>query len=244
MTLEQYVAHYLSVPGVLWFALFSLAVTALMQIPTALSARKDSALFLERLEMYCEMIYSATAMLFFIGVYFLISYRYFDVPTEAYAVWNKYEDLILLAFLVFSIMIINLIDSVIVPLRTITGEHKASLRMMAMIYMLLIFAYIKFVYKDNNYDAIISYFILMVIGRFVYFDASFMEFVGHLKNLFRLLPVLIMALLTSGLMAWFGFATGYLLKKNGVVLSVGIAHLFVIFFISLLHHAVRILNKK
>lgn len=244
MTLDQYISHYFAIPNILWFALFSLVVTGLIQIPIWLSARKDGAVYFQRFEMYCEMIYSATAMLFFIGLYFLISYRYFDVPEDFYRAWNQYEDLILLIFLVFAIMMINLIDAVFVPLKTITGEHKGSLRMMAMIYMLLIFAYIKFIYQDNNYDAIISYFIIMVIGRFVYFDASFKEFVENLKRLGALLPILLLALLTSGAVAWFGFTTEYLLKKNGVVLSLGIAHVFVIFFISIIHSVMRIRNKK
>ncbi len=243
MTLEKYLDHYLAMPDVLYMAVVALVVLVVMHGIIIMACRGDKAKLLLNFEMYYEMLYSATAMLFFIGLYFLVTYRYFDVSESFYKMWNEYEDLLLLLAIVLSIVLINIIDTIIVPLRTITGEHKATLRILAMMYMLIIFAYIKFIYEDNNYDAIISYFIIMVIGRFVYFDASFKDFWNIIKGVWLTMPMLFLALATSGILAWYGFGSEYLLKKNGVVLSLGIAHLFVIIAISIAHHVERLTLK-
>ena len=100
--------------------------------------------------------------------------------------------------------------------------------------MLIIFAYIKFIYLDDNYDAILIYFITMVIGRFVYFDASFRDFCQSMKELIDQLPILLLVLLSTALLALYGFKSGYLLASNGVVVSMFLAHFFVIFEIFLI----------
>ena len=106
--------------------------------------------------------------------------------------------------------------------------------MAGMLYMLIIFAYIKFIYLDDNYDAILFYFITMIIGRFVYFDASFKDFCISMKELVSQLPILLLVLLSTALLALYGFKSGYLLISNGVVVSMFLAHFFVIFEIFLI----------
>lgn len=106
--------------------------------------------------------------------------------------------------------------------------------MAGMLYMLIIFAYIKFIYLDDNYDAILFYFITMIIGRFVYFDASFKDFCISMKELVSQLPILLLVLLSTALLALYGFKSGYLLTSNGVVVSMFLAHFFVILEIFLI----------
>ena len=106
--------------------------------------------------------------------------------------------------------------------------------MAGMLYMLIIFAYIKFIYLDDNYDVILIYFITMIIGRFVYFDASFKDFCNSMKELVDQLPILLLVLLSTALLALYGFKSGYLLTANGVVVSMFLAHFFVIFEIFLI----------
>ena len=178
-------------------------------------------------------------MLFFIGVYFLVDHKYFNVPSEFYEIWNKYDDFLLLLALFIAIFMINFVDTIVIPLKLLYRNEKATLRMMAMIYMLLIFAYIKFIYQNDNYDEIIVYFMIMVIGRFVYFDASFMDFLKSMKNLFLELPTLLLSLATTAIMAWYGFSTEYLLKSNGVVLSLWIAHIFLVMEICIIFALIK-----
>ena len=125
-------------------------------------------------------------------------------------------------------------DHFFIPLRIIEKEEKSTLRMAGMLYMLIIFAYIKFIYLDDNYDAILFYFITMIIGRFVYFDASFKDFCISMKELVSQFPILLLVLLSTALLALYGFKSGYLLTSNGVVVSMFLAHFFVILEIFLI----------
>jgi len=243
MTFQEYLEHYTKMPGLLWMILFTVALTAIVHLFIALYSKAKKGTFVGRCERYYEMIISSTSMLLFIGIYFLVDHKYFNVSNEFYAFWDKYDDFLLLLALMISIALMNILDWMFVPLRKIEKDEKASLRMMAMIYMLVIFAYIKVIYENDNYDAIIVYFLLMVIGRFTYFDATFKDFLKSMQLLFKQFPVLILALLTSAALAFYGFKTEYLLKSNGVVLSLCIAHFFVLVEISIVNLFIKRLDK-
>ena len=101
--------------------------------------------------------------------------------------------------------------------------------------MLFIFAYIKFIYKNDNYDSIIVYFLIMVVGRFIYFDASFKDFLETMKKAILQIPVMVIGLLYTAIMCYFGFKWGYLLKSNGVLVSTFFAHLYMIVAIFIIH---------
>ena len=243
MTFQEYLEHYTKMPDLLWMILFTVALTAVVHLIIALYSKCKKGSFVGRCERYYEMIISSTSMLLFIGLYFLAEYKYFHVSEEFYVIWDKYNDFLLLAALMISIALMNLLDWMFVPLRKIEKEEKASLRMMAMIYMLVIFAYIKVIYENDNYDAIIVYFLLMVIGRFTYFDATFKDFLHSMKLLFEQFPVLILALVTSGALAWYGFKSEYLLKSNGVVLSLCIAHIFVLIEVGIVNLFIKRMDR-
>lgn len=243
MTFQEYVEHYTQMPGLLFMILFTVALTAMIHFLIFIYSKNKRGSFVGRCERYYEMIISSTSMLLFIGLYFLVEHRYFNVSDEFYAIWNKYDDFLLLVALMISIALMNLLDWLFVPLKKIEKNEKASLRMMAMIYMLVIFAYIKVIYENDNYDAIIVYFLLMVIGRFTYFDATFKDFLTSMKLLFRQFPVLILALITSGALALYGFRSEYLLKSNGVVLSLCIAHFFVLIEIGIVNIFIKRINR-
>jgi len=239
MRFIDYVNHYIEMPGFAYMILVSVFILATIHIVLLLLTKAMGDDFGVVIEKYYEMIISSTSMLFFIGIYFLIEHRLFNISEEFYEIWNKYDDFLLLLALCLSIFFINFVDTLVIPLKLLYREEKATLRMMAMIYMLLIFAYIKFIYQNDNYDEIIVYFIIMVIGRFVYFDASFTDFLKSMKNLFLEMPTLLLSLATTAFIAWYGFSTEYLLKSNGVVLSLWIAHIFLVAEISIIHLFVK-----
>jgi len=241
MTIQDYLHHYFTMPDIVFFFLVSLGVVVLIHFILYAAAKHVAGLYVEDdapyvlrdemlglTEKYYELVFSATSMLFFVGIYFLIDFNYFGFGWNELAFWEKYSDYILLAMIVISVALISLMDRLIIPLRRLKKGEKASLRMAAMVYMTVIFFYIKFIYLDNNYDSIIAYFITLIIGRFVYFDATLEDFGSAMKDLVRTLPILGLVLLSTGLLALFGFRTGYLLRANGVVVSLFIAHLFMI----------------
>lgn len=243
MKFGDYLKHYFSFPGILIFILVSFCIVLFIHGILLVIARRRTTgehrdadyqmdSFLEHynrlMEEYYESMFSSSLILFFIGIYFLISYRYFEIPASYYEFWQKYEDYILLVFILVSIILNNMIDHLFVPLTKLNQETRGIIRMASMIYMLIIFLFIKFIYQDNNYDTIIGYFITLVIGRFIYFDASIREILHSAKKMKEVWPAVCSVLISSALLALVGFGTGYLLKSNGVVLSLFIAHFFCI----------------
>ena len=195
-------------------------------------------------ERLFELIFSSTFILLFVALYFTIDY--FGVNPAMQQFWNEYNAFILLIFILFSVMLNSMFDKYIIPLKYLRAGDKSSLRLIGMIYMLIIFLYIKFIYEDSNYDSILLYFLTLIIGRFVYFDATLQSFTDAMKSTISSLPLLGLTLLCSGIMAWYGFASGYLMRLNGVVLNLFLAHLFllVVIFIVNRTHLIEILLRK
>ncbi len=194
------------------------------------------------IERFYELIFSATSILLFVGVYFMIDF--FGISTVSRQFWDKYNAFILLGFILTSVMLNSLIDNLIIPLHNIRKGEQASMRLIGMLYMLIVFAYIKFIYNDNNYDSIILYFLTLVIGRFVYFDASVESFHQAMQEAAGNLPLLLLALMCSGVIAFVGFTSGYLLRSNGVVLSLFIGHLYLLLVIFVIHHTRRLMDRR
>ncbi len=241
LTLAEYVRHYVTGMNFVFFLAVSFGVVLLIHIILLLRAKSVAGEYVEEdqaaalrlhagqlTEEYDELVFSAASVLFFTGLYFLIDWNYFHLSSGGVAFWKKYNDFLLLGFLIVSMLLNNVLDRLFVPLRRLGDETRSSLRMAGMLYMMVVFAYIKFIYEDNNYDTIILYFLTMIIGRFVYFDASLADFRKAMKQLGAVLPILALVLLSTALLAWFGFRSGYLLKSNGVVVSLWIAHLILI----------------
>lgn len=241
MTLKDYIIHYLSFSQLVKFTLISSCVVFMIHMILMLIARNRAVVskkenkkltfliyFGVLTEEYYELMFSSSCILFFTGVYFLISYNYFSLSPEHWQFWLKYEGYILLGVITVSVVFNNLIDRLFVPLRRLDSETRGVLRMAGMFYMLIIFAYIKFIDQNSNYDTILGYFITLVIGRFVYFDASAKDFVSAVKKIWEMLPAMILVLASTALLSLYGFKVGYLLRSNGVVVSLFIAHFFCI----------------
>lgn len=185
-------------------------------------------------QAFYEMMFSDTCILGFIGTYVIIDW--FVTKPAIRGFWDSYSDFILLGLIILSCVLNTFLDRVFVNLKRISHEEKASIRLIGMLYMGIIFLYIKFVYEDNNYDKIMVYYLGLMVGRFVYFDASFRDFKKSVKDAAHNFPIMLMALADTAIMAAYGFNEGYLLKKNGVVVSLLVAHIYMIVCIFILHH--------
>lgn len=251
MTLEQYTKHYLTAIDMLKFfglslilAFFAILIITLITARIASSStglsRKDLAIYRyeyvhNSIQRFYEMVFSATSILSFLSVYYLIDR--FVTAGEFRVFWDAHSDMLLLLLIVLSCVINTILDRVFVPLRRIDSSQKGSVRLLGMLYIILIFIYIKYIYENNNYDGFIMYFLGLMIGRFVYFDASFKDFIMTLRNAIKNLPILFIGLSYTGLMCLYGFMSGYLLKSNGVLVSTFFAHIFMIVAIFVIHHS-------
>lgn len=192
-------------------------------------------------ERFFELCFSATSVLFFLTLYYLIDAH---MPA-AYAYWIQYQDVFLLVFILLSVFLTAWLDMTFVHLKYLGTEEKADVRLTSSFYIILILLYIRFIYQDTNYNQLILYFLTLAAGRFFYFDFTVKEFARMLKGIWRNLPILGLLAAYSAFVCWFGFHSGFLLTSNGVILSTFIAHLFMdlaIFLIArshLLHLAIR-----
>ena len=155
------------------------------------------------IESFYEMVFSITSVLLFLSLYYIIDER---IPQAAFY-WQKYQNIILLLFLVFSVFMTNWFDILFVPLTAIPTRQKAS-------------------YHDSNYDSLIMYFITLAVGRFLYFDSTLEDIKETLQGVARNLPLLVLMGSYSAIVCWYGFHCGFLLTSNGVILSTLLAHLF------------------
>ena len=178
----------------------------------------------EFIESFYEMAFASTSILLLLSLYYIIGDR-INLHTVS-KVWNQYKDWVLIGFLLVSMLVDRIFDRVLVPLRYISAQKRGSVRLMASIYVMLILMYIRFIYEDYNYENLILYFVMLVIGRLVYFDVTWEGFRNDCLGLFRNLPVLLLMSAYSAVVVWYGFTSGFLMKANGVIVSTLIAHLF------------------
>lgn len=178
----------------------------------------------EFIESFYEMAFASTSILLLLSLYYIIGDR-INLHTVS-KVWNQYKDWVLIGFLLVSMLVDRIFDRVLVPLHYISAQKRGSVRLMASIYVMLILLYIRFIYEDYNYENLILYFVMLVIGRLVYFDVTWEGFRNDCLGLFRNLPVLLLMSAYSAVVVWYGFTSGFLMKANGVIVSTLIAHLF------------------
>lgn len=256
MEINEYVSHYLKSIEFwkflgLSFAVVLFAFAILCIYACTLGKRKyaDNEQTTEMpvyyiVEKFCELIFSGTSILMFMAGYYMIE-RFLAV--DAYlTVWNKYKDFLLLLFIIISCIFNSILDRVLIRLKHLKSEDKAPIRLLGMLYMILIFCYIKFIYENNNYDFFISYFLGLMVGRFVYFDASFKGFIEAIKEAAKNIPLLILALGCTGILSLYGFTTKYLIKHIGVLTNVFFLHLFMCVAIFVLYHLplLKILSRS
>ena len=247
MTLNEYLDHYLVPKEMLFFLGLAFACTFFSVLIIVIAARltsgrirtaNDRVALYDRCrnlaQRYYEMIFSSSSILSFLSAFYLIDRFITAGPFKDF--WDAHSDMLLLLMIITSCVINTALDRIIVPLKRVTPEQKGSVRLIAMLYIILIFLYIKYIYENNNYDGFIIYFLGLMVGRFVYFDASFKDFLRSIKEASHNLPLLVLGLTNTGIMCLYGFGTKYLLRSNGVLVSTFFAHVYLIAAIFIIYH--------
>lgn len=249
MSYAEYVKHYFTLPDCIIFFVLALVLLAVVYAAFYIyskgrfkNPRKMQHEFFSLTERFYELIFSGGSIIGFMAAYYLINR--FVTAGAFYQFWSDYKDYLLLVFMIISILVNTFFDHVLVPLKRLDRDEMASIRLTGMLYMILIFCYIKFIYEDNNYDMFITYFLTLMIGRFVYFDASFKDFLHCIKQAAANIPIMIMGLTYLGILCLYGYSTSYLLKHNGVITNIFFCHLYIVVAIFVLHFIPEIYFKK
>jgi hypothetical protein len=178
----------------------------------------------EFIESFYELVFASTSILLLLSLYYIIGDR-INV-NSVNKVWNNYKDWVLLLFLIISMLLNRILDKILVPIRRIDARQRASMRLESSIYVVLILLYIRFIYESYNYESLIIYFVMLVVGRLFYFDVTWEGFKSDITGIIKNFPFLLLVGGYSAMVVWYGFNSGFLLKANGVLVSTLIAHLF------------------
>ncbi|MBO4375455.1 MAG: hypothetical protein J5829_10150 [Lachnospiraceae bacterium] len=209
-----------------------------------------------RLEKFFEMIIAGSSVMSFSCAYVIISHVYGLVaggqgtPGPVLEVlinaWEGGRDFVLLLLICLSCVMNTILDKFIIPLRRISKEEKATIRMLAMFYVIIILLFLNHIGDESEYNPVMMYYLGLMVGRFVYFDASFGDFIEALKNMFKNLELLALGLALTGALCFFGFNKGYLLERNYYIVGAFYVHLFllVVIFILKLSHIFDLIVRR
>ncbi len=263
MTLDAYLNPDFSTPEKIIFFILSLAGIIVCNILIIAGTgfvflfskdRKDrnkkNNRILDTVQMFYEMIISATSVMSFACAYVIFNHVHSLVISEGTQIeylkifadtWEQWKDFILLLLILLSCVLNSLLDGLFIPLKRIRKETKASIRMLAMFYAIIVLVCLNFYGDESEYSPVMMYYLGLMVGRFVYFDASFGDFLTALRNVLMKSPLLLLGLSLSGGLCCIGFKAGYFLERNYYIVGVFYTHLFLLAAVFILHHS-HILN--
>ena len=214
---RYYVSHYFDFKNIGIFLLVSLiGLIAVLAI----------VLFTAKLQVHRRLNYEGLDECDVAEITRRHRFREIGMIESFYEMTFSSTSVLLFLSLILSVFFTGWLDRFLVPLEYLPPDQKSSVRLVSSFYIILILMYIKFIYDDSNYDALILYFVSLAIGRFVYFDFTAEDFISTISKLLKNLYLLILMGCYSGFVCWFGFHVGFLLTSNGVIVSTLLAHLF------------------
>ncbi|WP_026666216.1 hypothetical protein [Butyrivibrio sp. FC2001] len=203
--------------------------------------------FHKYIHLFYEMIISGTSVMSFACSYVVLNHVYSLMQSGAghsgpisgtfFYIWSEGKDFALLLLICLSCVLNTLLDTVIIPLGRLAKEEKASVRMLGMFYAIIILVFLNLIGDESEYSPVMMYYLGLMVGRFVYFDASFMDFLVAIKNAFMKLPMLLLCVALCGGMCFFGFAMKYLLERNYYIVGIFYTHIFLLIAVFVVHHS-------
>ena len=212
---------------------------------------KRSHNFVQR---FYEMIISGSSVMFFSCSYVILNHIYSLAQGGAggsemstfVGIWEDWKDFILLLLICLSCVLNTVLDKFIIPLNRLEKSEKASIRLLAMFYVILILIYLNFIGDESEYSPVMMYYLGLMVGRFVYFDASFSDFIEAIGNAFKNILLLILGMALMSILTNFGFKAGYLLERNYYIVGIFYTHIFLLIAIFILNisHVLNLFIRK
>jgi hypothetical protein len=202
-------------------------------------------------QLFYEMIISGTSVMSFAVAYVVFNHIFSLLQSSGSSytewsmfmeIWSEGKDFALLLLICISCVINTLLDKLIIPLTKLDREKKASIRMLGMFYVIIILIYLNVIGDESEYSPVMMYYLGLMVGRFVYFDASFKDFLVALKNIFFNIYLLVMGLVLTGILCFIGFEAGFLLERNYYIVGIFYTHLFMLIAVFILHHGYSLMK--
>ena len=208
-----------------------------------------------RLQKFFEMIIAGTSVMVFACSYVIINHVYAlvesgkavdltRIESTLVSSWAEGKDFILLLLILMSCVINTLLDAFFIRLKILTTEEKATMRMLGMFYAIIILIYLNLIGDESQYGPVMMYYFGLMIGRFIYFDASFKDFLDNIKRVFLNLPYLLISLCLTGVLCNIGFKLEYFLERNYYIVGLFHTQLFMLACIFVIHHGKKIFSFR
>ncbi len=208
----------------------------------SIERRQDS--YYRMSEYFYELIISATSVMSFACAYVVFNHIFNLCSSSAHGgwlgrfvyAWSNWKDFILLLMICLSCVMNTVLDKLIIPIKGLSRDQIASVRMLGMFYAIIVLLVLNVIGDESEYSPVMMYYLGLMVGRFVYFDASFMDFLAAMKNMIMKSPLLLLGLSISGGLCFLGFKLGYLLERNYYIVGVFYTHLFLLAAVFVLFH--------
>ena len=264
MTLDAYINPDFTLPQKLFFFLVAfimivvciIIIAGFSSLTSFFSKENDKFVSnkkcISRIQLFFDMVISGSSVLSFScsyiicnHIYTLLSQSYYSSGSpEAFFVeaWENGKDFILLLLICLSCVINTILDKFIIPLKEIDKDEKASIRLLAMFYVIIILVWLNHIGDESEYSPVMMYYLGLMVGRFIYFDASFVDFWNAIKGAFKNILILILAITALGILCYLGFSLNFLLERNYYIVGVLYTDIFLLASVFIIHHS-RILKR-
>ncbi len=260
MSVDAYINPDFTIPQKLFFFLAAflmiivciVIITGFSSVMAFFTRNKDDVVpfnnaNIRRIQLFFEMIISGASVLSFSCSYIIFNHIYSllsqgiagyspsGIESDFVALWENGKDFILLLLICLSCILNTLLDRLIIPLKAIDKDEKASIRLLAMFYVIIILVFLNRIGDRSEYSPVMMYYLGLMVGRFIYFDASFMDFLLAIKNALKNVLLLILALAVLGILCFLGFNLGFLLERNYYIVGVFYTNLFLLAAVFIIH---------
>ena len=257
-TWPQKILFFLICAGAVFLCLLLIQAVSKASVQSV-RKKKRAVLLYERTmtwtQKFYEMIIAGTSVISFASSYVVLNHIYALIEEGAAAgaaaegfatAWANGKDFILLLLICLSCILNTVLDKLLIPLKQLDRSQIATIRMLSMFYVIIILVFLNLIGDESEYSPVMIYYLGLMVGRFVYFDASFMDFVSAMKNVILNLPFLLLGLALSGGLSFLGFKLGYLLERNYYIVGLFYTHIFLLIAVFIFHHCriVRLFVKK
>lgn len=168
-----------------------------------------------------EIIISNTCIILMMYVYYWLEKNLLFL--------GKYLGIIMIVLIILAIFLNNFLDKKLKQ-DMINEEDKGNIRLISSCSVILLFLFIKIYFKTMEYDEFILCYIVLILGRFIFFDSTISEFKKSVGNLKEYIIPLVIAFILMAIISWIGLYLEVITTDN-LFISLIICHLALLFFI-------------
>lgn len=135
----------------------------------------------------------------------------------------------MIALIVLAIVLNNFLDYILKQ-DMLKIENQANIRLISSCSVIMLFLFLKIYFKTMEYDEFLLCYIVLVLGRFIFFDSTINEFKKSLGDLKEYVIPLIIAFILTGIISWIGLYLKVITTDN-LFISLIMCHIAMLFFI-------------